>query len=157
MAPLFQEKSISCESSASSIDCTIFKVETFSRESSTSSIDCSQSQSHDPFSNFASPADAKPHHVESLCKSEDPFLYYSNDDVRIKTLKMEEVSDTLTRTDNATRKTRISFEVHPSMIFNDMFDELYGDGNDDMDTYIDNLIADGSGSVSDLLAQLLQI
>mmetsp|Transcript_27813 Transcript_27813/g.47279 ORF Transcript_27813/g.47279 Transcript_27813/m.47279 type:complete len:148 (-) Transcript_27813:58-501(-) len=147
MAPLFQEVTISCDSSIASLDCTLFKGEKTSSKSISSS-DCYRSQSHEPCSNVAS----------ALRKSEDPFLYYSNDDVRMKTLRLEEVSDSSTRTENATRKTRLSFEVHPSMIFDDMLDELYGDDDDLLgEIDIDNLEADGSGSVSDLLAQLLQI
>mmetsp|Transcript_1518 Transcript_1518/g.2962 ORF Transcript_1518/g.2962 Transcript_1518/m.2962 type:complete len:125 (+) Transcript_1518:98-472(+) len=57
-----------------------------------------------------------------LHKSDDPFLYYSNEEIRMKTLLLEEVSETATIDDQteAQRKTRISFEVHPSMFLDDI-------------------------------------
>eukprot|EP00581_Thalassiosira_minuscula_P005281 CAMPEP_0183742410 /NCGR_PEP_ID=MMETSP0737-20130205/64680_1 /TAXON_ID=385413 /ORGANISM="Thalassiosira miniscula, Strain CCMP1093" /LENGTH=117 /DNA_ID=CAMNT_0025977993 /DNA_START=475 /DNA_END=825 /DNA_ORIENTATION=+ len=72
-----------------------------------------------------------------LRKSDDPFLFYSNDDIRIKTLKLKEVSHKAKLADkaNAQRKSRISFELHPSLIFEDMLDELRADNSSDVDGF----------------------
>ena len=66
-------------------------------------------------------------------KSEDPFLYYSNDEVRLRILTGRTTSpeseakgsqgrvQETTGTDDRViiRKTRLSFEVHPSLFFDD--------------------------------------
>lgn len=74
-------------------------------------------------------------------KSEDPFLYYSNDDIRMRRLTGKDDNNSAatqdihddgslvgrvqdsTRTGCITRKTRLSFEVHPSLFFDDSQDE----------------------------------
>ena len=73
-------------------------------------------------------------------KSEDPFLYYSNDDVRMRRLTGKDNNSTATQDSHddgslgrvqdstrtgctITRKTRLSFEVHPSLFFDDSHDE----------------------------------
>ena len=72
-------------------------------------------------------------------KSEDPFLYYSNDHVRMRRLTGKDNNSTATqdshddglqgrvqdstRTGCITRKTRLSFEVHPSLFVEDSQDE----------------------------------
>ncbi|KAL7549223.1 hypothetical protein ACHAWF_012495 [Thalassiosira exigua] len=102
-------------------------------------------------------------------KSDDPFLYYSDDHVRMKTLKLEDdrVTDGKGEKENAKpieRKTRISFELHPSLIMEDMLEELEG-CNDDYDELMaldcelskgDEQAANVSGSL-DLLKQLLEM
>eukprot|EP00584_Thalassiosira_punctigera_P009209 CAMPEP_0172534186 /NCGR_PEP_ID=MMETSP1067-20121228/6642_1 /TAXON_ID=265564 ORGANISM="Thalassiosira punctigera, Strain Tpunct2005C2" /NCGR_SAMPLE_ID=MMETSP1067 /ASSEMBLY_ACC=CAM_ASM_000444 /LENGTH=146 /DNA_ID=CAMNT_0013318949 /DNA_START=113 /DNA_END=553 /DNA_ORIENTATION=+ len=72
-------------------------------------------------------ANAPEKSLQDVCqegkKYDDAFLYYSNDDVRIKTLKMIEVSEMESRQaarGGQERKTRISFELHDSLILEDL-------------------------------------
>ena len=59
----------------------------------------------------------------TVCKSDNPFLYYSNDDIRLKKLKLEEVPDTVS-VKNQTRKTRLTFEMDPfAVIMGDLLDK----------------------------------
>ena len=68
----------------------------------------------------------------------DAFLRYSNDEVRMQTLMIS----TTTQRDTyqpaeaqvVERKTRISFELHPSLIIEDMLHELGDDDDDDYDS-----------------------
>eukprot|EP00581_Thalassiosira_minuscula_P010667 CAMPEP_0183724118 /NCGR_PEP_ID=MMETSP0737-20130205/17339_1 /TAXON_ID=385413 /ORGANISM="Thalassiosira miniscula, Strain CCMP1093" /LENGTH=137 /DNA_ID=CAMNT_0025954611 /DNA_START=127 /DNA_END=540 /DNA_ORIENTATION=+ len=137
MPPLYQEETDSCESSICSYDCANSRT----RESSTTSASAEDSQSHADFS-----------------KSDDPFLYYSNDEVRIMTLKLKEVPETKKCFNSTTRKTRISFEVHPSLVLDEMFQELYGDEQDPLDDIdFHNLIAKENVSESELLTLLLEL
>mmetsp|Transcript_8061 Transcript_8061/g.17474 ORF Transcript_8061/g.17474 Transcript_8061/m.17474 type:complete len:113 (-) Transcript_8061:89-427(-) len=77
---------------------------------------------------------------ESCCKMDDPFLYYSNDEVRMKTLKLETISEAEVADSTTTsRRTRISFELHPSVMFGDMMNGLYMDCDDNID--IDSILA----------------
>jgi hypothetical protein len=79
-------------------------------------------------------------HISQMkTKLEDPFLYYSNDDVRMKRLMGKDNNSTATQdshddgsqgrvqdsagTGYITRKTRLSYEVHPSLFFEDSQDE----------------------------------
>lgn len=79
-------------------------------------------------------------HISQMkTKSEDPFLYYSNDDVRMRRLTGKDSNSAATQdshddgsqgrvqdstsTGCITRKTRLSFEVHPSLFFDDSQDE----------------------------------
>lgn len=67
-------------------------------------------------------------------KSEDPFLYYSDDTVRMHTLQLDgPAARTKKDTKSARRQSRISFELHPSAIldFDEM--ELYDDESGDID------------------------
>ena len=70
-------------------------------------------------------------------KSQDPFLYYSNDEKRMNMLKLkDDDSETETRSvlqESSQRKTRISFELHPSLILGDVLDDLYGTDDSNMD------------------------
>ena len=75
-------------------------------------------------------------------KAQDPFLYYSNDTIRMKTLKLEQVTnkdhDVVSRQDQqhpVKRKTRHSFELHPSLLLDDLLTDL--DSNDDDDEDMD--------------------
>jgi hypothetical protein len=90
----------------------------------------------------------------------DSFLHYSNDEVRIRTLMMSEEGDSNSSSsaeaeENVVRppaqplerKTRISFELHPSLILDDMLlnDEQFassidGSGRSDSDTTLDDLL-----------------
>ena len=73
-------------------------------------------------------------------KSDDPFLYYSNDIIRMKTLRLEEVPDEASSSAeeedqqaNCFRKTRISFELHQSVFFDEIADAIFADNG--LDTY----------------------
>ena len=75
-------------------------------------------------------------------KAQDPFLYYSNDTIRMKTLKLEQVTnkdhDVVSSRDQqhpVKRKTRHSFELHPSLLLDDLLTDL--DLNDDDDEDMD--------------------
>ena len=100
--------------------------------------------------------------MKTACKqSDDAFLYYSNDDIRLKTLKLQEVDDTAaTTTSRRERKTRISFEIDPLLVLgDDLLDELFDDEDDEeLDIDFSQLKNDGQSNVSklNLLAELLQ-
>ena len=54
----------------------------------------------------------------------DPFLYYSNDRVRMRELRLEdeeeeEDSSDEQSTNSCERKTRLTFELHPSLLLDD--------------------------------------
>ncbi|KAL7527612.1 hypothetical protein ACHAWF_002247 [Thalassiosira exigua] len=99
-------------------------------------------------------------------KSEDPFLYYSDDDVRMKALKFEEdcaqnSSEEQKNVRPIERKTRISFELDLLLIMEDLLDEMNGCGDVDELSLDCELLegdarADLSGSL-DLLKQLLEM
>ena len=111
------------------------------------SVECS----HDTFSNSSIPTTAESNRI----KIEDPFLYYSNETIRMKTLKMVEVSESDASQERGERKTRLSFELHPSLILEDVMTEIFGDdiswgsGHDVEDN------AKGNGK-TDLLTVLLR-
>jgi hypothetical protein len=61
-----------------------------------------------------------------VCKHEDPFLYYSHQETRMNTLLLsnndndwndEQVDQ---ERESVVRKTRISFELHPALLFEDL-------------------------------------
>ena len=84
-------------------------------------------------------------------RDNDAFSYYSNDQVRIRTLKLWGKSSNNNQEEPhqeevAERKTRISFELHPSLILEDLLDELAEDGE---------LFVDGDETDMDML-DLLQ-
>eukprot|EP00579_Thalassiosira_antarctica_P005221 CAMPEP_0201892820 /NCGR_PEP_ID=MMETSP0902-20130614/37317_1 /ASSEMBLY_ACC=CAM_ASM_000551 /TAXON_ID=420261 /ORGANISM="Thalassiosira antarctica, Strain CCMP982" /LENGTH=101 /DNA_ID=CAMNT_0048424413 /DNA_START=53 /DNA_END=358 /DNA_ORIENTATION=+ len=87
--------------------------------STNSSVEGSQ----DTFSNSSIPTTAESNSI----KTEDPFLYYSNETIRMKTLKMVEVSESDASQERGDRKTRLSFELHPSLILEDVMTEIFGD------------------------------
>ena len=75
-----------------------------------------------------------------LCKH-DAFLHYSNDETRMNTLMMKEAPK-YQRQQRVTqeRKTRISFEVHPSLILEDLLFDNDGDciaESDDIGSLLD--------------------
>ena len=99
----------------------------------------------------------------------DAFLYYSNNDVRMKRLKFME-DDTRDSNDNKqgpqhqVRKTRLSWEVHPSVFFDDMdVDDLDLDGEgdlfDDFDldilTELSTVDSSAAEGAADLLRELI--
>ncbi len=61
---------------------------------------------------------------------EDAFLFYSNDEIRMRALSggMRGAAHQSTVIDGVARKTRISFELHPSVFFEDFFfEEFFAD------------------------------
>ncbi|KAK1744583.1 hypothetical protein QTG54_005116 [Skeletonema marinoi] len=90
-----------------------------------------------------------------VAKVEDAFLYYSNDQVRMKELLLQDVEDDSSddepsstsvsnqeqSTTSCVRKTRITFELHPSLLLEDLMndDELFGDDTD-FDDKLDELL-----------------
>jgi len=66
-------------------------------------------------------------------KSDDAFLYYSNDEVRLSTLKMDGGKPTTESSRQQRRKTRISFELHDSLVTEDLLEEMLGDDSYDDD------------------------
>ncbi len=85
----------------------------------------------------------KPEDVRGL-KVRDPFLYYSNDKIRMRELRLQDVennssddgsfSSSLSNQEQSTaiceRKTRITFELHPSLVLEDLMKELFDDDLD---------------------------
>ncbi len=67
----------------------------------------------------------------------DAFEYYSDDEILIKTLKLQDTTTTPrsqqknSQDKKTERKTRLSFEMHPSAMFDDMFDDDVDDVDDD--------------------------
>ena len=96
----------------------------------------------------------------------DPFLYYSNDRVRMRDLRLEgvEVEDSSNdgqqeqSTSSIVRKTRITFELHPSLLLDDLMDdELL---SPDFDAFLDASIVaikQDLGAVDDVIYGLRQI
>ena len=87
----------------------------------------------------------------TVCKH-DAFLRYSNDETRMNTLMMKETPK-YQRQQRVTqeRKTRISFEVHPSLILEDLLFDDDGDSiaeSDDIGSLLD--CEDDSTSTDDI-------
>ena len=101
-------------------------------------------------------------HYNKRTKEDDAFLYYSNDEIWLKTLKLEEVDDTAaSKTSRQERKTRLSFEIDPLLVLgDDILDELYDDDQEESDIDFSQLMKndDQSSHTSqlNLLAGLLQ-
>lgn len=100
---------------------------------------------------------------EPALKVQDPFLYYSDDKNRMKELRLQDTSSssstsedddsvsptaddepTSTTSPTCVRKTRISFELHPSLLLEDFIlgDELLGDNSLSFDDIIDGWLLD---------------
>jgi hypothetical protein len=105
---------------------------------------------------------------EPTLKVQDPFLYYSDDKNRMKELRLQDTSssssssedddsasstadDEHTPSSTCVRKTRISFELHPSLLLEDfiMGDELLGDDSLSFDDIIDGWLLDQAEKDSD--------
>jgi hypothetical protein len=115
------------------------------------------------------------HQPEPILKVQDPFLYYSNDQVRMKELRFcqdEEddssddgssstsLSNQEQPTSTCVRKTRISFELHPSLLLEDLDEELFGDDFLNFDDILNaSLVSNeqGSDDVVDVINSLRQI
>ena len=66
-------------------------------------------------------------------KQEDPFMWYSNQETRMNAMlfKNNDVPATATNSNKkVVRKTRISFEIHPSLLFDDI---IFGSDLEDQD------------------------
>lgn len=80
---------------------------------------------------IARTADVNPGLLEDTDEREqdDPFLYYSNDEVRMSTLKLQDITSEATSEKEISvdesprsipqRKTRLTFELHPLLVLND--------------------------------------
>ena len=56
-------------------------------------------------------------------KHEDPFMYYSNQETRMNEMlfrRIDEESEPASNKENVVRKTRISFELDPWLLFEDL-------------------------------------
>eukprot|EP00584_Thalassiosira_punctigera_P000714 CAMPEP_0172530010 /NCGR_PEP_ID=MMETSP1067-20121228/3900_1 /TAXON_ID=265564 ORGANISM="Thalassiosira punctigera, Strain Tpunct2005C2" /NCGR_SAMPLE_ID=MMETSP1067 /ASSEMBLY_ACC=CAM_ASM_000444 /LENGTH=149 /DNA_ID=CAMNT_0013314153 /DNA_START=99 /DNA_END=548 /DNA_ORIENTATION=+ len=95
--------------------------------------------------------------AESSCVSKDAFLYYSDDQIRMKALKLEEnqAASTERGSNQFERKTRLSFELHPSLILGDMMDELLNE--DESNDIGFGRLEGGDDPRLNLLAVLFQI
>ena len=65
-------------------------------------------------------------------KQEDPFMWYSNQETRMNAMlfKDSDVQATANSNKKVVRKTRISFEIHPSLLFDDI---IFGSDLEDQD------------------------
>ena len=65
---------------------------------------------------------------------EDPFMWYSNQETRMNAMLFKNNDVPATATNNnkkVVRKTRISFEIHPSLLFDDILGSDLEDQDDD--------------------------
>ena len=80
-------------------------------------------------------------------EQEDAFMIYSDDEVRMRALSGgARGSDHQPRAaDGVTRKTRLSFELHPAVFFEDFLpDDFFGNGDNegDLEEYIHDIMED---------------
>lgn len=66
-------------------------------------------------------------------KAADPFLYYSNDKIRMNELQLKDTCIGTAIDEQTSRKTRLSFELHPYMFFEDFLDDSDDEDVDDDD------------------------
>jgi len=92
----------------------------------------------------------------TACKH-DAFLHYSNDETRMNTLMLKEASK-CQRQQRVTqeRKTRISFEVHPSLILEDLLFDNDGDCMAESDDIGSLLLLDCEDDSTDDIGYLLE-
>ena len=112
--------------------------------------------------------------IHPILKDQDPFLYYSNDRVRMTELRLQDVEDDLSDhgsssssllaqeqlTTTSTRKTRITFELHPHLLLEDLVKEILDDASFDFDVISDAFLLaheQDSGSVDDVMNHLREI
>ena len=92
---------------------------------------------------------------EQQCDTVDAFLLYSNDEVRMRTISSGVLGagQESTSTEGGTRKTRISFELHPSVFIEDFLladaddnadDSLYGEPDDISEEDVVEALSNGS-------------
>ena len=96
---------------------------------------------------YQNPQDVGSPSEEPILKFVDPFLYYSNDKIRMRELRLEDMendssvdassSSSLPTQDQSPptceRKTRISFELHPSLLLEDLMREIFDEDDDSFD------------------------
>ena len=87
----------------------------------------------------------------------DAFLHYSNDETRMNTLMLKEAPK-CQRQQRVTqeRKTRISFEVHPSLILEDLLFDNDGDCMAESDDIGSLLLLDCEDDSTDAIEYLLE-
>mmetsp|Transcript_39045 Transcript_39045/g.66585 ORF Transcript_39045/g.66585 Transcript_39045/m.66585 type:complete len:157 (+) Transcript_39045:88-558(+) len=137
------------------------RVAVVARPNADSAVSSSQQQPQVQDSNF----DAESSRFTTLQKhkSDDPFLCYSDDTVRLKILKYEEVDETSlsevkAKSSTRVRKTRLSFELHPSVLLEDFLDEMYGtESKDSCDFNPSDFELQGDESELELLALLKRL
>ena len=112
--------------------------------------------------------------IHPILKDQDPFLYYSNDRVRMTELRLQDVEDDLSDhgsssssllaqeqlTTTSTRKTRITFELHPHLLLEDLMRDLFDDDSFDFGAILDaSLLADeqDAGPEDDVMNALKEI
>jgi len=123
---------------------------------------------------YQNPQDVGSPSEEPILKVVDPFLYYSNDRVRMTELRLQDVEDDLSDhgssssslsaqeqlTTTSTRKTRITFELHPHLLLEDLMKEILDDASFDFDVISDAFLLahdQDSGSVDDVMSHLREI
>ena len=123
MAPLIQDETSSCKSSFTLRDskCQCPQHEELQDTSSSSIRTPTVLDLAFEISQIELALETKPTQFNDVSKSDDPFLYYSNDDIRLKAMKQDVVPDTVRLEKNQTRKTRLSFEMDTiSLAMDDM-------------------------------------
>ena len=120
MAPLFDEETFCCDSS-------------FDVSSCYSPKKLEQQQCEDACSSSTPAATETKRLDTNMSKSDDAFLYYSNDEIRIKALKLQQVPETVRSSDIKQRKTRLSYELDALTAMEDMLDEDVDDADDMLD------------------------
>eukprot|EP00585_Thalassiosira_rotula_P010710 CAMPEP_0196133406 /NCGR_PEP_ID=MMETSP0910-20130528/2645_1 /TAXON_ID=49265 /ORGANISM="Thalassiosira rotula, Strain GSO102" /LENGTH=143 /DNA_ID=CAMNT_0041393131 /DNA_START=40 /DNA_END=471 /DNA_ORIENTATION=+ len=143
MTPLTQEESFSIEKSCANCD-----VPT---KLSSQGASCSCS--------IPMPMiEGKDHTEADSLKFGDAFLYYSNDEIRMKTLELQDIKDanTMMEPSRQERKTRISFELDPFLILEDKMDEMF-DEEDALSGISYDDFRQGGDSKMNLLADLLGV
>jgi hypothetical protein len=81
----------------------------------------------------AEPATKRPRPMMPVRKHEDPFIYFSHHETRMRALLFQYGNDSLQNPDPVIRKTRISFELHPTLLLEDLFLENHHLGAQDGD------------------------
>lgn len=122
------------------------------------------------------PQDVGSSSQEPILKVRDPFLYYSNGKIRMRELRLQDMendssddrssSSSLSSQDKSMvaceRKTRITFELHPSLVLEDLMRELFEDDDNslDFDDILDaslRAVEQDSGSMDDVMNGLKSI
>ena len=110
----------------------------------------------DSTSSCADVSSDSPIHATDAGRCTDTFLYYSNDDIRIKTLKMDEDSEAIKKegitkmVSIEQRKTRLSFELHPDVIMEKELLAL----SDDLPEDLADLVLGNDDSIGELLGEM---
>ena len=124
-------------------------------------VNCSQDDAIESKNLHRQPAGA-----ESTKTSDDAFLYYSNDALRMSALKMTYDEDCAKAGSQSShqrirRKTRISFELHSSLVMEDLLEDMF-DGDDGLDLDLGAIECEDRNDLDcaskmDLLKELLEM